>query len=372
MASALRRFYVLAALVLVVAGLVFLALLQPIVGTRTDFSIYNTRWNGASGVAADLYAQGGLVPAFDVTFAGDAVEVSHRSFAEFTLDAATSALLVIGPDQDVTPAEARWLAAFVQGGGLVVVADDFGSGNQFLSALGATTRFVPAPMRDLAFSKNPDFVVVADFAVSPLTQGVDEAVLDFPGALVPGPAAIVLAQSSPSSWLDGNRNDRLDGAEETGPFPWMATEAVGAGQLILISDPSILINGMQGLADNSVILANLEAQLAGRAGGVLIDESHRSYPDPVHVSGARLQELGAGGRVALGIAGFALFLVATTRDPLRPLRPAVALLRRTAARLAGSPEAAARPDVVATVLARHPDWDENTLRGILLERDGPP
>lgn len=364
-ALALRRFYALTALVVLGGGLVFLSLLQPIVGTRTDFSIYNTRWNGASGVAADLYETGGLIPAFDVSFGNEVVEVSHRSFADFELEAATSALVVIGPDQDVTAAERRWLSSFVRDGGLLVVADDFGTGNQFLEAAGAGTRFVTTPMRDLAFTKNPDFVVVASFVPSPLTAGVDEAVLDYPGSLVAGPGAAVLSQTSASSWQDVFRDGRLRGSEQVGPFPWLVVETVGAGTLIIMSDPSIMINGMRDLADNGVLLANLEAILTARPGGVLIDESHRAYADPVHLSGARLEELGAVGRAGLGIAGFLLFLAATTRDPLRFARRPAAAARRVAARLAGAPEAPAPRDLPAQAKARHPEWDENTLRELM-------
>jgi hypothetical protein len=364
MRRALRRFYLTTFLALAVATLVTLSLLQPVFGTRADFSIYNGRWNGARDLAADLYGSGALLPGFSVSLGdegGEGVTIVQRSFAEFDLDPRATSLVLLGPAQPPNAEEGAWLRAFVEGGGRVLLADDFGAGDAHLAALGAGARFDGGLVLDLSFVKRPAFVVAADVAPHPATQGVREVVLAHATALREGPATAVLARTGPSSWIDEDGDGLRDAGEAGGPFPWLAVEPVGAGEVLLLSDPSVLINGMGGLADNAALRAAIIAWLTEGGRSVLIDESHHAHVDPVKVLGATL-------RVALALGVAAAFLLFALGPSLRiaPRQTARRLLRR----LLPEPPPPAR-DLLAQVRERHPDWDENTLRAILAAKDAP-
>jgi hypothetical protein len=54
----------------------------------------------------------------------------------------------------------------------------------------------------------------------------------------------VIAQSSFFSYLDINQNGKHDENEPTGPFPVAVLVPYGPGELLVISDSSILINSM--------------------------------------------------------------------------------------------------------------------------------
>lgn len=372
MRPGLRRFYVVAALVLAVAGLVSLALLQPVVGTRTDLSIYNTNWDGTSQVAADLYASQALLPAFSVSFQGDETRVAHRSFASFDLDPNSTSVLILGPTKAPSAEEAAWLTRFVREGGRLVVADDIGSGDGFLEAVGAETRFDGRSLVDLAFAKDPHFVVTTDIVDHPITGGADEIVLDYATALRPGPTATVLAETEASAWLDTDLDEAKDPGEPTGPFPLIVVEPVGLGTVTIVSDPSLYINGMQDVADDGALVAGTLAWLTEDGRQVLIDEAHRDYPDPVRFLGVQLGNVPPVLRHGLTLGAAAGFLLVALGRPERWLEGALERARKPLDRLFPTPETTGH-DPLQVVLDRHPEWGQSTLQDIVVaweEADG--
>ena len=362
MKRALRRFYAVTALILGVGALVTLSLLQPVVGTRADFSIFNARWNGASGMAARLYGEDAFLPGFSVRLDDEGVTIVRSSFADFDLDPRAASLVLLGPATAPTAEEAAWLRAFVRGGGRVMVADDFGAGNAFLEAMGAHSRFAGEPVLDLGYARRPEFAVAQDLAPHPVTAGVREVVLDRPTLLELGPSAVALGRTSPSSWTDAD-GDRLPDADEPlGPFPWLAAEPVGEGEVLLLADPSVLINGMLPVGDNAAFLTGVVRWLAEGERGVLVDESHAAYQDALKLAGTRLRSMPEGLRAALALGAAALFLALALGGAPRRLRVAEPV-RRLAARLLPAPPP--ERDLVKQARERHPDWDENALRRIL-------
>ena len=71
------------------------------------------------------------------------------------------------------------------------------------------------------------------------------------------PMGQFIASSSIASWLDSDANRAQDIGEPKGPFPVIARERLGQGSIILLSDPSVLINGMREQLDNAVLADNL-------------------------------------------------------------------------------------------------------------------
>lgn len=371
MRRALRRFYVVTVLVLAVAGLVTLALLQPVLGTRTDFSVYNTRWNGASALAVAIHGTGSFVPTLDVDVEDGEMTLVQKSFADFDVPPRGTSLVLLGPAVPPTPEEAAWLRGFVRGGGRLLLADDFGAGNAFLEALGSASRFSGLPMMDLAFARHPAFAVAASFEPHPVTAGAREAVLDRPTALRESPDAAVLARTGASAWLDRDGDALPDPREPRGPFAWLAVERVGEGEVLILSDPSLLINGMAAAGDNARLRDGVVAWLTQDGRRVLVDESHHDYADPLKLLGTTLRRLPAPARLGLALAASALFLVLALVPQGRALLRRPAWTRRALERLLPPPPPPPARDLVAKVLERHPDWDENALRRILAAGDKP-
>lgn len=372
MRSTLRRFYVALGLATAALALLALSLATPLLGTRADFSAYNAEWNGASQLAARLHGTGAFNPLLSAVDTGSALQIVPVPLASSPIEPATGAIVILGPRSPFSPEEQVYLRDFVTRGGIVLVADDFGTANEALAAMGATTRIEPARVLDFAFAKRPEFTVAVDLADHPLFDGVERALLNYPAALVPGAGATVLANTTDAAWLDRD-TDGLRGANEpAGPFAWLATETIGAGSVIILSDPSILINGMRPLAHNERFADNLAEAIAAGRDTVVIDESHRGAVEALAFTGVRLRELPTAARLAVVAVVTALVVVVATGALSQPVARA---RERLAALLAVDEAPAPRRALVERVRERHPDWDETTLRTILArweqERRGP-
>jgi len=212
--------------------LVLLGLLVWLYPSSADFDPYNPFWNGLRDVAGgrpdSLVSAGGL-----------------------PRPAPGTALIVI-PYRRFAGTEIRELKDYVIQGGRLLIADDFGYGNRLLSYMGVKARFSGKPLLDPLFNyKNPHFPKVSFPGVG------GEVVLDRPTSLDHLSGGRVLAQTSSFSFLDLNDNGKWDRGEPEGPFPVVAGFSLGRGELLLVSDPSFLINGMLDVAGNRALLSYL-------------------------------------------------------------------------------------------------------------------
>lgn len=356
----LRRFYITLALVAAAVSLIGMAFATPLLGTRADFSVYNTGWNGASTVGRSLHGAGAFNPLF-VRPADDLV-IQPASLEAYAPDPHVDSILILGPRASFTEGERALLEGFVREGGLLVVADDFGTGNEALEAAGAQTRIRPQKALDFAFAKRPEFTVAIDFEDHALTDRVEHALLNHPATLEPGPLARVLANTTEAAWIDVNDDGERGAGEPGGPFAWLAIEPVGDGQVVVLSDPSVLINGMRPFAQNAFVADNLVSLLRERGGAVVIDESHRGTADPLAFIGVRLRglpQIAQIGLVLLVAGMLPLIALGSARRPMEPLR---ALLAKV---LSSQEEARAPEPLLARVKRKHPDWDETALREVL-------
>lgn len=365
MRTRLRRFYMVLGIVAVAGAIALLALATPLFATRADFSVYNPGWNGASQLGQELYGTGAFRPLLSATSSSEGMQVTPIPLVDTPLDPATTALVVLGPRADYTPDERAHVARFVQDGGLLVLADDFGTGNQLLEAVGAGSRVVPERALDFAFNKRPEFTVGIDFAPHPLTAGVERTLLNYPAALRPGPDAQILANTTEAAWLDANEDGLRDPNEPNGPFPWLAVERVGNGTVVLASDPSVFINEMRAFGDNGRLAANLVAFVRADRSAIVVDESHHDIADPLGYLGVALAAVPWWLKGVLALLPVSAILAVE----LRRQRSGPGLLRRLLARL--FPEEGDSPADPAALLARarerHPDWDETALKEILNE-----
>ena len=93
-------------------------------GAGTKFSIYNTRWDGLSGLKSALEADGYT----NITNGMSSLAVLNRMTEP-------SVVTIIGPAANYGQIDTISLATFLARGGSLIVADDYGSGAQIFKPL---------------------------------------------------------------------------------------------------------------------------------------------------------------------------------------------------------------------------------------------
>jgi hypothetical protein len=171
-----------------------------------------------------------------------------------------SLLTIIGPSTAFTNDETAGIRSFLEAGGTVLLADDFGTGNTLLTGLNVSARFSGKPLADLFYySKVPSFPLISKFSLSPITENIATIVLNRPSYvnITNSSRVTKLASSSPFSFVDLNGNGRPSPNETINSYPVMVDTQIGSGWLILVSDPSMFVNEMIDLYDNMKLFQNL-------------------------------------------------------------------------------------------------------------------
>jgi hypothetical protein len=212
-----------------------------------DYDPRSTAWNGLSNFVALAEGMG-----FEVT------PVARLEWSDLT---ANDILVLMYPLQRVDPSR---LSAFVQAGGNVVIADDYGESKDALAALGLIVD-IGAP-HATRYYKDHLFAPIATAQTDhPLTAAVGDVVTNHPAAF---------KRVSGATRVIGFEDGALVVAGERGP-----------GKFVAVSDPSIFINQMQRepFAGNVQLAANLLRYLNrdGRARHVvLVRGDVPMYGDP--------------------------------------------------------------------------------------------
>jgi len=374
-----RGFAAVAAIALALA-LLTVSMTAPVLSTSADFSIFNSGWNGTSHLAVSVYQAGKLAPSFRVTSTGTDLTIEQVALDRLDLKPTTDALIIVGPTKDFTSTEGAIVGDFVRAGGMLLLADDFGSANTLLEGMNATSRFSGDLVMDLAFEKQPEFSVCFDLVADPLTNNVSTILLNYPSSLMLAPTSEVLARSSIASWLDTNGDRLREWGEPKGPFPLLAREHLGSGNIVLLSDPSVLINGMSGQLNNSAFGANLMDYVCMDRSAVYFDESHRDFFDPVAVTMQFTGQISTNAKIGLVFLGF-VFALWVSSDI--PDRAAMWIWRKTRLLIStllsfisplfpkkATPSIEALdPDALLKLATKeHPGWRVGLLRYILRER----
>lgn len=220
--------------------------------TTAEFSRHNPYWNGTSAFFSRAEAAGG-------------VELRDLSMLA---DADGTRLLIIAPAEDFTDADIGRYRSYIGRGNTIVLADDFGSGNQLLAGLGSSIRLIEGNLSsmDMEYS-DPRTVIGYRAGNASILYGVETVVLNGPAALTGGE---ILVETSVLSWIDANGNQRVDAGETLGRYGVLSHERIGSGDLYVLSDPSIFTNGMM-KPDRSRDNLRLIENLLQDDGGVLID-----------------------------------------------------------------------------------------------------
>ena len=286
----LRRFTAILTIALVIIMAIAIWFFPP----DDDFRTGNPFWNGTKEISANY-------------------PISPLESLSHLPSLPLGSTLILIPYFQYTPAELEALNSFVTRGGTLVLADDYGYGNQILEYLGLKTRFSGQPLLDpLANYKNKWFPQISHIKSSPFTSESDKLVFNHATCLTNVEAANVLAQSSSFSFLDLNGDQTWQESEPTGSLPVISLHNLGSGQIILIADPSLFINSMETMEGNDSFLQNIAAITAS---GLLIDQSHLP-PSNLHQTKNLLAKIHGSLATPLGTLGVVILALTITMMPL--------------------------------------------------------
>lgn len=254
-----------------IAGGVFVAalvlLFLHLSANDMEFSRYNTGWNGASAFFSDLGR--------DRT-----IEVFDPGVLDKQPGNAT--LLILAPHHSPTEREIAGYKAFLAGGHTIILADDFGAGNEILAGIGSRVTITPVNISSLDRQYADPYLIIA-YRTQETGPFVMPSEITLNGAaLLEGGSPLVL--TSVMSWADRNANNRLNAGEEMGTLPVMVQESIGPGRLVVLSDPSIFVNTMYlqpENANNRALIDNLTTQDSF----LLIDQMNSRTADAKGLSG---------------------------------------------------------------------------------------
>jgi hypothetical protein len=205
---------------------------------------------------------------------GMTVEVANDVDLD-AVPARASTLVLFSPNRAPDPAV---LVRFLQRGGRVLIADDYGDASPLLAALDIDRVLTPAVSPTERYRDNPNLPIARPVTDGPLVHGVDEVVANHP-AYLRSRLPAVLGLDSPLDAIAVAGEVRGGGEIATGdpkatgdPNATGGPEASGArevGRFVALSDPSVLINNMLAFPGNVAFARNLLTWL-GRPGGQLV------------------------------------------------------------------------------------------------------
>jgi hypothetical protein len=244
----LRRFLALLAITLIIL-LIITVWFFP---SNEDFRVENPFWNGTRDISTRYPAQ------------------PLESLVDLP-PSPKGATLILIPYLNCSPAELEQLNRFVSRGGSLILADDYGHGNEIMEYLGIEAHFTKQTLLDpLSNYKTKQFPKIIHLENSPLTNNIESLTFNHATTLANVATTSTLALSSSFSFLDLNSNGTWQDDEPTGPLPVISHHQLGSGQVILISDPSLFINGMEAREDNDSFIQNIVAT----TDRFYIDQSH--------------------------------------------------------------------------------------------------
>jgi hypothetical protein len=249
---------------------------------------------------------------------------------------------------------------------MLILADNFGSGNSLLELMGLPIRFDGRLLTDtLFYTKQPTFPTVVDLPQSDLSNGVNELAMNYATALniTNDNSVRILATSTPFSFLDTNQNGVRDPGEPSGPFPVLAEQGVGKGSVIVFASPASFTNGMLNMADNSILLQNIVKTAA--EGSLFLDQTHLT-PSPFTPANEVAQQVvqtalngGMPGSMELTLTALAMCIVAVRYAYRRPQEGEVTVTEVTQP---------AEKDI-DSILQLHPTWSRKGLEYVKRELD---
>lgn len=321
------------------------------------FGLYNPAWDGTSAlrsVADD---------------AGAETTVARDTSTYAVGPANDSVAVVLAPETHYAADDAGRVRSFVESGGTLVVADDVSPrANALLSDVGADARLDGRRLRDEQhYYRGPALPVAGDVAAHEFTPGVDALTLNH-GTAVEANGATPIVNTSGVAYLDGNGNDALDDDEPIGPFPVVTVEAVGDGRVVVVGDPSALVNVMLDRPGNRAFAT----ALFSAHDRVLLDASHAGNLPPGAYALLAVRDL-AWLQLLVGLVAVGAVALWARWPSIRDGRGRLAPVERVATRIqyrASTPQDRDEPGPGAEALAahlrrRHPEWEPERIERVV-------
>jgi hypothetical protein len=328
------------------AGAVLIGVVVAGSSSAAAFNAYNPDWDGGSELRSQAEAAGA-----ESTIVTD---VSAYDGA----DPNGTIAVILAPDEQYGSDDAASVREFVAAGGTVLIADDRdGRTNELLADLNASTRIDGTPLRDERnYYRTPAFPLTTNATDQAYVTGLDEFTLNHGTTLAPGDAQILL-ETTEYAYLDDNRNEELDDDEELQVRPVATLEAHGEGQVLVVSDPSAMINVMLEREDNSAFLQ----RVAGDHERLLLDTSHSDAVPPLvrallFVRGSGLTQLLVGTLALLAVGAWQQGRIGTTVDRLRDKRRPTGDV---------DPGRLSEQELDAWLAREHPEWDADRRETVM-------
>lgn len=140
-------------------------------------------------------------------------------------------LLIIGPQKQYYADEINKIENFLNSGGVVLIADNFGTGNNLLQSLGLGARFGNQTILDPIFNAGNNLIIYGFTNI----QYIRNLTLYYATYLVVGQNYNVIVKSSIFSYLSNS-------TEQFGPFVLAAETKYGQGKIVLVSSPYVFVN----------------------------------------------------------------------------------------------------------------------------------
>lgn len=288
----LRYVFFVAVLGFLAFAFLFALFLAPYT-VAPNYSVFNEGWDGLSAF-------------YSIASRHSTTKAVYVSLDDLSALGRDSTLVIVAPERAYAAKERSLLREFVSRGGTLIICDaEGGYGAEIASEF--RLKYGNATVVDyLSFYKRQDFPVTP-FVVGGQSGWVH---LKFPTNVMNYPQdAVILASTSPESYLDVNKNLAIDEGDLKGPFAVAVEENYGNGSVVAISDADVFTNDLIARGDN-VLFA--DAVLARYGDGlVLFDETHRFGEREealiyLFTYRSKLQEISFVLLVATVIAGFLL------------------------------------------------------------------
>jgi hypothetical protein len=332
--------------------------------STAGFSPYNANWDGTGEFRelADSHSESVVAPDID---------------QYDTIEPNTTTAFVFAPERAYNTTAIAKVREFVEAGGTLVVAGNYGPhGNNLLLEVGATAQFEGRVLRDERHNfRSPAMPIANNISSHQLLTGVDALTLNYGTAIEPEEATPI-ANTSEFGYLDQNGSTTLGEDAELQQYPVVTTESVGEGTVVVVGDPSLFINSMLGETDNT----KFATTLIEHRPVTLLDQSHTSSPPPLV---ATLLLVRSSPVVAAGILSLLVGFIAAISNRFGQhgaprWKQWIAKIQSTLTPPVSQSHSATiqspRADkeaLIAQLRERHPDWDDDridrVITGVLLK-----